>query len=485
MLFRSAESLLLSTAGGLIGWGIAEWGIRAFDAAVIPTGKPVWIDFTMDYRALGYLAAITIATAILFGLAPALRLSRMDVNSTLKEGGRAGIGMRGKYLSGVLVVVEMTLAVVLLAGAGLMMRSFLWAYSRPAGVNTANILTMRFELSSAKYPKAADQLEFQRRLIERLRALPGVQIAAIASSPLGGGSSFPYELEGKPVDAEHRKNTNFLMAGDGYFETLQLAARQGRVLTSADHAPGPSVAVVNETMARQLWPNEDPVGKRFRFYRNNAPGDWITVAGMVSDYLQNQQNTDSEAVAIIPFRQDPHPWMTVMARTRVAATSLGNAFRREVQSIDPDLPVRDVMTLDDRLAHSRWPLRVFGSMFVIFAGIALLLATVGLYAVVAYGVNQRTHEIGVRVALGASATNILRMVFGSGMGQAAIGLVLGLAAAFGVTRVLSAILVGVSPRDPLTFGMVAALLLASSILGCTIPARLAMRVDPAIALRHE
>jgi putative ABC transport system permease protein len=238
-------------------------------------------------------------------------------------------------------------------------------------------------------------------------------------------------------------------------------------------------------MAKQLWPDQDPIGKRFRTYKDKIPGEWITVLGVIPNVLQNSQKAEPDPVGILPFRQEPRPWMAVLARTRVNATSLGNTFRREVQAIDPDLPVRDIMTLDDQLALGRWPLRVFGSMFGIFAGIALLLATVGLYAVVAYGVNQRTQEIGVRVALGASATNILRMVFNSGMRQAAIGLVLGLAAAFGVTRVLSTILVGVSPTDPLTFGIVAVLLLASAVLGCTIPARRAMRVDPAVALRHE
>ncbi|MDP8981616.1 MAG: ABC transporter permease [Acidobacteriota bacterium] len=480
------ESLLLSVAGGLIGWAIAAWGIRAFDAAVIPTGKPAWINFAMDYRAFGYLAAITLTTAILFGLAPALRLSRMDVNAALKEGGRPGGGIRGKYLSGVLVVVEMTLAVVLLTGAGLMIRSFLLAYSRPAGVNTANVLTMRLELPTAKYGKPADQIEFQRRLIERLRALPGVETVAVASTVLGNGNiDFPYELEGQNVDPDHRKSTNFLLAGDGYFETLQLAALRGRVLNSSDHAPGPNVAVINEAMARQLWPNQDPTGKRFRMHKNTGPGEWMTVVGIVPNVLQNNQKTEPDPTAIVPFRQEPRPWMAVLARTRVSAGSLGNAFHREVQAIDQDLPVRDVITLDDQLALSRWPLRVFGSMFAIFAGIALLLATVGLYAVVAYGVNQQTREIGVRVALGASTASILRMVFSSGMRQAAIGLILGLAAAFGVTRVLSAILVGVSPTDPFTYGVVALVLVGSATLGCMIPARRAMRVDPAVALRHE
>jgi putative ABC transport system permease protein len=238
-------------------------------------------------------------------------------------------------------------------------------------------------------------------------------------------------------------------------------------------------------MARQLWPNQDPVGQRMRFFMNTGPTDWMTVVGVVPDYLPGQPEDQPDGVAILPFRQEPRPWMFVLARTRVNAASFGNTFRREVQAIDPDLPVRDIVKLDDRLALGRWHLRVFGSMFTIFAGIALLLATVGLYAIVAYGVSQRTQEIGVRVTLGASAGSILRMVFTSGMRQAAIGLVLGLAVAFGVSRVLSANLVGVSPTDPLTFGIVAGVLLSAAILGCTLPAHRAMRVDPAVALRHE
>jgi putative ABC transport system permease protein len=482
-----AESLLLSIAGGLIGWAIAIWGIRTFDAAVIPTGKPLWIDFTMDYRAFAYLGAITITTAILFGLAPALRLARLDLNTTLKDGGRgAGAGIRGKYLSGVLVVVEMTLAVVLLAGAGLMIRSFLLVYQRPTGVNTANVLTMQIDLPDSKYGKPADRLEFQRRLVERLRALPGVQTAAVASSLHGAGNfGFSYELEGRASDPQKRPSTGFLLVGDGYFETLQLVARRGRVLNTADHGARPNVAVVNETAARQLWPNQDPVGQRLRTYRNNVPGEWITVVGLVPDYLQNTQNTNPEPAVIVPFRQDPRSWMAVIARTRVAPASLGNAFRREVQAVDRDLPVHHVRTLDEDVEMDRWQMRVFGSMFAIFAGIALLLATVGLYAVVAYGVSQRTQEIGIRVALGASSAGILGMVLRGGLRPAGIGLALGLAAAFGVTRVLTAILVGVSPTDPLTFGLVAVVLAGAAVLGCAIPARRAMRVDPAIALRHE
>jgi putative ABC transport system permease protein len=411
----------------------------------------------------------------------------MDVAKALKEGGRGSSeGIRGRHLSGVLIVVEMTLAVVLLTGAGLMMRSFVIAYQRPTGVNTRNILTLRLELPDAKYGKPADRLEFERRLIERLRGLPGVVNAAVASGPFGNGNqSFSYELEGQSSDPARRPTIDFLFAGDGYFETLALAARRGRVLNSADHLPGANVAVVNDTMARQVWPRQDAVGKRFRVFRNGVAGEWTTVVGVIPDVLQNGQRPEPNAVATAPIRQSPALGVTILARTNTSAASMGPAFRREVQSLDRDLPVRDVNTLDDQLALSRWPLRVFGAMFAIFAGIALLLATVGLYAVVAYGVNQRTQEIGLRTALGASNGSILGMILRSGMRPAGIGLLLGLAAAFGVTRVLSSLLVGVSPTDPLTFGAVATVLLFAAALGCAVPARRALRIDPAIALRHE
>jgi predicted permease len=411
----------------------------------------------------------------------------MDVNTSLKDGGRgSGPGVRGKYLSGVLVVVEMTLAVVLLAGAGLMIRSFLIAYQRPAGIDTANVMTMRIDLPGSRYARPADQLEFHRKLVERLRALPGVESASVASTVHGVGNlGLEYELEGRPADPQKRPTTAFLMAGDGYFESLHLSAQMGRLFNAADQQPGALAAVVNTTAARQLWPNENPVGKRLRTYRDNAPGEWITVVGMVPDYLQNSQNSNPEPAVIVPYRMDPRPWLAAIARTRTTPSSLGNAFRRAVQEVDSDLPVHDLRTLDEMLALDSWPLRVFGAMFAIFASIALLLATVGLYAVVAHGVSRRTQEIGVRIALGASSGSILGMVFRGGMRQAAIGLILGLAAAFGVTRVLSSLLVGVSPTDPFTFGLVGAVLIASAVLGCLIPARRAMRVDPVVALRYE
>jgi len=480
------ESLLLATAGGLAGITIAQWSIRVFDAAVTANGKPLWIDFSMDYRVFGYLAAVSGLTAILFGLVPALRLSRFDLHSVISGGARAGRAIHGRYLAGVLVVVEMSLSVVLLTGAGLMIRSFLAVYARPMGIDTRDVLTMHIELPHEKYGTPAKQLGFQRALVERLRALPGVRTATAASGASGNGNlTLPYEIDGQSTDAGQRQFTDFQLAGDGYFETLGLTVRQGRVLNPADSVAGPYVAVINQTMARRLWPAQDPVGHRIRFIEATGPAEWMTVVGVVSDYLNSNLRPEPNAVAIIPFRQHPEGWMTFMARTQVPASSLANAFRREVAAMDPDLPVRELRTLDEELALSRWPLRVFGAMFTIFAAVSLLLATVGLYAVVSYGVSRRRQEIGVRVALGASAGSILRMVMASGMRQAAVGVSLGMLASFGISRVLRVILVDVSPTDPLTFGLVGGILIASAIFGCAIPARRATLVDAAVALRQE
>src|SRR5262249_26698380 len=362
---------------------------------------------------------------------------------------------------------------------GLMIRSFLSAYSRPTGADTANVLTMRLDLPDTKYGKA-QQVAFERALADRLRAMAGVESAAVNAR-----TSVTYELEGVPSDAKDRPIAMATMVGSGYFEILRVAPLSGRLLSEQDHSTELPAAVVNRAFAARCWPGEDPVGKRLRVFNGAVPHDWMTVVGMVPEVLQNPQSAEPDITVYIPFHLEPRPSMGVIARTRVSPASLGGAFRREVQAIDQDLPVRDLLTLDDQLALSYWPLRVFGAMFAIFAGIALLLATVGLYAVVAYGVNQRIKEIGVRIALGASRGNILGMVLTTGMRQMAIGLAIGMAAAFGVTRVLSAILTGVSPTDPVTFGSVAVILVASAALGCAVPARRAMRVDPAIALRHE
>ena len=483
------ESVMLSITGGVLGWLISIWGLRVFDASVRDR-IPTWMNFSMDYRGFAYLAAVSIGTGLLFGLAPALRLSKLDVNTSLREGGRGSSGgPRARYLSALLVVSEMALAVVLLAGAGLMIRSFLNLYRTNVGVNTKNVLVMRLFLPEAKYPRPEDQITFHQRLKARLDSLPGVEVSSIAiTMPTGGSMDFPYELEhSQPVDEKRRPNLSALVINPDYFRTMDLHALRGRTFTDADGvAGGPAVVIVNQRFAEKSWPGDDPIGKRLRIFNGKDPEPWLTVVGVVPNILQNDVSVrEPDPIIYLSYRHKPQRDMSIMARTRVPPGTLGTAFRREVQAIDEDLPLYNLRTLEERIALNYWAQEIFGTLFAIFAGIALVLASVGLYAVIAHSVSQRTQEIGVRMALGASGQNILQLVFAQGIKQLAIGLAIGLAAAFGLTRVLRSLLVQVSPTDPLTLALVALVLAAAATLGCLIPARRAMRLDPVLALRNE
>jgi putative ABC transport system permease protein len=481
------ESLMLSIAGGLIGWMIAIWGIRTFDNAV--TTKPPSLDFSMDLRALLYLAAITIGTGLLFGLAPALRLSKLDVNTALKDGGRGSSGGgRGKYLSGLLVVVEMALAVVLLAGAGLMMRSFMNAYRSDLGINSTNILTMRIELPNANYLRTDQKLAFFERLKTRLDTVPGVEISTVTSNiPLTGTWDFPYEIEGEPQpDTRRRPNVDAVIATSDYFRVMGDRFLAGRDFTAADGTPASLAVIVNRQCAETFWHGQDVLGKRVRLYKKDVAQPWLTVVGVVPNIVHyGESRVKRKPTIYLPWRQETPSSAFVAARSTVPPSTLKQTFRREVQAIDNDLPVLDLRTMEEQLERNNWPYRVFGTLFAIFAAIALGLASVGLYAVIAHSVSQRTQEIGVRIALGARDANILRLVFSQGMTQLAIGLVLGLAAALAVTKVLKSLLIDVSPSDPATFVTVTLILATAAALGCLIPARRAMRVDPIEALRHE
>jgi putative ABC transport system permease protein len=308
-----------------------------------------------------------------------------------------------------------------------------------------------------------------------------------ARIPGNGLNTEQFELEGSPsTDASLRPSTGMLTVGAEYFSVIRVLPQAGRAFLATDGIGGTPVAVVNRGFVQSYFKGEKPVGKRVRLLDRSTPQRWLTIVGVVPDIAQTDfSHTKSEPMLYQPFRQEPQRMMHVVALTRVAPGSLGDSFRRALQTIDPDLPAREVTTLDDRLALSSWPLRVFGGMFAIFAGIALLLASVGLYAVVAHMVSQRTHEIGVRVALGASQSTILRLVFTQGMRLMGIGLAIGLGAAVGITRVLASLLVGVSPTDPLTLGTVALVLILAAVAGCAVPAHRAIRTDPVLALRHE
>lgn len=481
------ESVMLSGLGGFLGWWVAVWGVRTYQSAMAAKSSWLILDYSMDQRVLLYLIAISIATGLLFGLAPALRLSKLDVNTALKDGGRgATVSGGGKHLSAILVTGEMALAVVLLAGAGVMIRSFLKIHSADMGVTISNVLTGVIDFPPGTYSRPEDRIAFFDRVTERLKALPGVESAAIGESlPSWGAPKRPYEIAGpESADQRRRPTVSVLRVSPGYFRLLGASVISGRDFTHAD-GPGSTVAIVNQLLAERLWPGQDPVGRRIRFFAGGKPGEWLTVAGVVSNILQNDQTRQRfDPVAYVPYRQDPAGGQWVLLRTEGPPTQLVNAFRAAVHEIDPDLSIYGPFALTARL-EAFWDNRFYGMLFGIFAAIALFLASIGLYTVVAHSVSQRTQDIGIRLAVGASSSDILKLVLIQGLLPLGIGLAIGLAGSLAVNRLLRSALVQVSPWDPVTLAVASATLVIVAALGCLIPARRAMRVDPVIALRHE
>jgi putative ABC transport system permease protein len=483
------ESVVLSLAGGFFGWLVALAGLRWFDRGLHSIPKPVWLHLSLDRGALFYLMAISIGTGILFGLAPALRLAKADVNAALKEGGGSGVaGSKfGTRLSNALVALQMALCVMLLAAAGLMIRSAVKLYGAPVGVNTSNLLTMRVNLPEAKYRTPESWIAFHKELEKRLNATPGVEMMGLASNlPLTSWLDFDLDLEDKNFDPSQRPEIGALIVSDNYFQLMQVQPRRGRVFKDTDGEAGTPVALVNETFAEKFWPGQDALGKRLRLVHDGTSGAWMTVAGIVPDILQNfRNNLEHDALVYVPFAENPQRQMSVVARTKVPPASLADAFRRVVQGMDSNLPLYDMRTLEDRIAESRLTVSLFGAICSVFAAIATLLAAVGLYGVMAHAVSQRTQEIGLRMALGAKPSDISRLVVAQCFGPLAVGMAMGMLLALGATRLLHVILVGVSPSDPLTFAGTLVVLACAAMLGCVVPARRAMRVDPMIALRYE
>ena len=489
------ESLVLSATGGFLGWWFAKWGVRMYQSAMASKSSWMVLDYSMDFQIVAYLIAISAGTGLLFGLAPALRLSKLDVITALKDGGRgASRGERAKRLSSLLVTGEMALAVMLLAGAGVMIRSFLKIHDADMGARTDNVVAMSVDLLPYRYRTPAGQSSAFDRIVARLDSLPGVESAAMAGTlPSWNTSRQPYELAGSPAPAESgAASTLFSMKiGPAYFRTVGASIVAGRDFTDADTAASPSVAIVNQLFASRHWPGEDPLGKRLRLFdRGMTPAararePWVTVVGVASNILQNDSTRQKfDPVVYLPYRQRPAASSWLLIRTRAPAAGLLSAFRREVQALDPDQPLYGPFLLADRL-EQWWDTRFYGTLFLIFAAIALLLASVGLYTVIAHSIGQRTQELGVRMALGATPRDILSLVCRQGMIPLRLGLAAGLAGSLAVNRLLESALIQVSPSDPATLAAVSLVLILSAALGCWIPARRAMRVDPVVALRHE
>ncbi len=480
------ESMLLSFAGGVLGLALTWYGIRAFGLAVQDVGKPYWVDFSMDYVVFAYFAGVCLLSGLLFGLAPALHASRVDLVGALKDGSVAA-GSRGSKLSAALVVLQFSLAMVLLAGAGLFVRGFLASQSVNPWLPLREILTARVDLSGDRYNDKEARIRFFDRLLPRLAALPGVRNVAIVSSLPGLGASGRHiEIEGSPVrSAANAPPAGALTQSPGYFDAIGLPVLLGRDFREMDGLPGRESAIVTRDFAARFWPKEQALGKRFRFVGGEKPGEWISVIGVSGEIRQQPEEENPDPLLFLPYRQQAPSYVSLVIRTAGDATAAASGVRAAVQQLDQDLPLFDVRSLDQALERNRWYLRVFGTVFFVFAVMALTLASVGIYAVVAQSTSRRTQEIGVRMAIGATSLNILSHIVGRGLRQLLIGMALGLGAAFAATRLMKGVLFGVSPSDPVVFIAISLLLGGVGLFACWLPARRAAALDPVKALRYE
>jgi predicted permease len=491
------ESLLLSLLSGAIAWWIAKAGVRIYALAQVHEDV---LSFAMDLRVFAWLAAISVSTGLAAGLAAAVYLTKQNIHGAsihgaAKDSGRGIAGARrGKRFSDFFVTAEVVLAVALLASAGVLSRSFLKFYTADLGADTANILAISSpDLPPERYSGPAAWISFYRDLELRLRVIPGVESVGFGSAP-GDDTLRPrYELRDDTSAAEIRPAAGEIVAGADYFRTLGIRVVSGRAFNSSDRPRSLPVAIVNQRFAARNWPGRMPPGKQIRLLPRmgapvpgNKPAPWLTIVGVVSNVVENDHTRQSvDSLVYVPFEQAPAPFMPVLARTGVAPASLIAPIRRQFEAMDPELAVPALMPLRERLDRAWTFERNVTALFLFFAAVALLLAAVGLYAAVSHSVSRRVQEIGIRVAIGATGGDILTLVLRQGVLPVGAGLALGLAGSFATNRVLKSQLVGVSPADPIALAAASALLVLCAALGCIAPARRALRLDPAAAVRHE
>jgi len=480
------ESMLLAIAGGALGFILSLWALHLLLTA-IPIDLPFWMNFSLDLRVLGFTLAITLLTGLIFGAVPALQTSRVDLNDTLKEGGRGNSGVRNRA-RGLLVVSEIAMSLVLLVGAGLMVQSFLRLRRVNIGLNPKNVLTATIVLPRAKYTKDEQRAALFKQLIERVRTLPGVEAAsATGTLPLGGitwGRSLT--VEGYPVvPVGQAPSVQHTVVTPGYFRTMGITLLAGRDFDDTDTNDSQNVTIIDERLARQYWPNQSPLGKRVRFGPPEDNEPWFTIVGVVSAVRHQRMQEETRPSVYLPHQKIPSSGMTLVARTSVNPNDFIGAVRREVAQLDPDLPVSEVATMEKVVAESIWQPRLYAMLFAVFAGGALLLAVIGIYGVMAFLVQTRTHEIGVRMALGATARDVFRLIVGRGMKLAVVGVVIGVGGAIALTRLMQSLLFNTSATDPFTFVLISLLLSLAAFFACYIPARRAAKVDPLVALRYE
>jgi putative ABC transport system permease protein len=504
------ENAMLALIGGATGVSLAFWLASLLKR--LPFNQPTFFmpyaaspqQISIDSRVLAGAFLLSLLTSVICGVFPALQASKPDVQASIKEGaGRLSSGRTTQRARSFLIVAEVALALLLLAGAGLMVKSFMRLQRVDPGFNPENVLTFETRLAASKYAKSYQIADFYTRLLERIAALPGVAAAgAVEFLPFSGvDNTMGVFIEGRPAPPPgERSPTHFRSTTTDYFQALGLQLRQGRGFTERDNLDAPLVTIINETMARQYWPGENPIGKRvaieFDAMRFRPDGSLLwdpsygmrEIVGVVADVKHSRLDAESVPEMYIPVRQlrmRQAREMTIAVRATSDPLALAGAVRRELAAIDPDQPISNLTTMSQLLAASVSRTRFNFLAFSLFAVIALALAAVGIYGVIAYSVSHRTHEIGVRLALGAQAADVLRLIIREGMGLVLAGVGIGLAGALALTRLMKTLLFDVSATDPLTFTVIALLLTFVALLACWIPARRATKVDPIIALRFE
>jgi putative ABC transport system permease protein len=483
------ENLLLAAAGGSAGLLLSVWGIDLL-RTLGPDNVPRLQDVTVDRWVLGWTALISLGSGLFFGLAPAWQGSRLNLNAALKEGGRSGGEASGaRRLRSGLVVCEVALAMMLLIAAGLLIRSFLRLEKVHPGFAKEQILTMQVPLPRAKYPEPALVVGFYDRLLQKVQTLPGVQAAALTSSlpPNGLEVSDTFLAEGQPaVDDAHAPLGSFLLTTPGYFSTLGVALQQGRDFNEHDTANSTPVVIINQTLARKYFPGQNPLGKRLKEGGTDRKGtSWMQVIGVVGDVKYEGLERPTAPAYYLPFQQNPMRDMFLVLHTGMKPSAIAASVRAAVRAIDPEIPVARVNTMRELVESSIAQPRFRTFLLGVFSALAMVLAAIGIYGVVAYSVAQRTREISIRMALGAQRRDVLTLVVRQGLILTLLGIGAGLVGAFLLTRLMESLLFGVVPSDPATFLGISLLLLAIAFLACYLPARRATKVDPMVALRYE
>ena len=481
------EGLLMGALGGLLGLLLAQWGVDML-LTLIPSSLPRAAEIGVDAWTLSFALILALLSSLFFGLAPALRASRSDLQESLREGRQSGVSGPSSRVRRGLVVTEVALAVLLLVGAGLVLNSFVRLLYVDAGFNARNLLTLRMALTNARYPEPKARVVFYQQVLELVRSLPGVRSAGLISDvPVTGGLGYwnnAFHIAGKPIPPPQDRTYAYLRwISPDYFRTMGIPLLRGRGLRETDREGSRRVVLINEAMARRFFPSEDPLGQPLVIYwRSREPWE---IVGIVGDVRQTTLELEAAAQMFVPYFQSPQSYATLVVRTAGESMGLLPSVKGVVGAVDSDLPVYRVRTMEQVLAASLSGRRFSMLLLGLFAVLALALSLVGIYGVTAYLVGQRTHEIGVRMALGAQPGNVLRLVLTQGMRPVFVGLAVGLAVAFGLTQFLRSFLFGVGATDPVTFAGVALLLAAAALLACYVPARRATRVDPMVALRYE